>query len=219
MLDLVLIDGKARGIIARNLVTGEIERHSAHAVVLASGGYGTVYYLSTLAVNSNASAAWKAHKKGAFFANPSFVQIHPTSIPELNDYQAKLTLMSESLRNDGRIWVPKEKNDKRHANDIPEEERDYYLERRYPAFGNLVPRDVASRAAKERCDAGYGVGETGLAVNLDFRDAINKQGKKAIEDKYGNLFEMYETITGINPYQGANENISGRTLYNGWALG
>jgi len=201
MLDLVLIDGKARGIIVRNLVTGEIERHSAHAVVLASGGYGTVYYLSTLAVNSNASAAWKAHRKGAFFANPSFVQIHPTSIPQLNDFQAKLTLMSESLRNDGRIWTPKEKNDKRHANDIPEEERDYYLERRYPAFGNLVPRDVASRAAKERCDAGYGVGETGLAVNLDFRDAINKQGKIAIENKYGNLFEMYETITGINPYK------------------
>jgi len=201
MLDLVLIDGKARGIIVRNLITGEIERHSAHAVVLASGGYGTVYYLSTLAVNSNASAAWKAYKKGAFFANPSFVQIHPTSIPQLNDYQAKLTLMSESLRNDGRIWVPKKKNDKRHANDIPEEERDYYLERRYPAFGNLVPRDVASRAAKERCDAGYGVGETGLAVNLDFKDAISKQGKKAIEDKYGNLFEMYETITGLNPYE------------------
>ena len=201
MLDLVLIDGKARGIIVRNLITGEMERHSAHAVVLASGGYGTVYYLSTLAVNSNASAAWKAYKKGAFFANPSFVQIHPTSIPQLNDYQAKLTLMSESLRNDGRIWVPKKKNDKRHANDIPDEERDYYLERRYPAFGNLVPRDVASRAAKERCDAGYGVGETGLAVNLDFRDAISKQGKKAIEDKYGNLFEMYETITGLNPYE------------------
>ena len=201
MLDLVLIDGKARGIIVRNLITGEMERHSAHAVVLASGGYGTVYYLSTLAVNSNASAAWKAYKKGAFFANPSFVQIHPTSIPQLNDYQAKLTLMSESLRNDGRIWVPKKKNDKRHANDIPEEERDYYLERRYPAFGNLVPRDVASRAAKERCDAGYGVGETGLAVNLDFKDAISIQGEKAIEDKYGNLFEMYETITGLNPYE------------------
>ena len=201
MLDLVVIDGKARGIIARNLLTGEIERHSAHAVVLATGGYGTIYYLSTLAVNSNASAAWKAHKKGAFFANPSFVQIHPTSIPQLNYYQSKLTLMSESLRNDGRIWVPKKKADKRPANEIPEEERDYYLERRYPAFGNLVPRDVASRAAKERCDAGYGVGETGLAVNLDFRDAINKQGKKAIEAKYGNLFEMYETITGINPYE------------------
>jgi len=201
MLELVIIDGKARGIITRNLITGKIERHSAHTVVLATGGYGTIYYLSTLAVNSNPSAAWKVHKKGAFFANPSFVQIHPTSIPQLNDYQAKLTLMSESLRNDGRIWVPKKKGDKRPPNEIPEEERDYYLERRYPAFGNLVPRDVASRAAKERCDAGYGVGDTGLAVNLDFRNAINKQGKKAIEDKYGNLFEMYETITGINPYE------------------
>jgi succinate dehydrogenase / fumarate reductase flavoprotein subunit len=201
LLEIVVIDGKARGIITRNLISGKIERHSAHAVVLATGGYGTIYYLSTLAVNSNPSAAWKAHKKGAFFANPSFVQIHPTSIPQLNDYQAKLTLMSESLRNDGRIWVPKAKGDKRHANEIPDEERDYYLERRYPAFGNLVPRDVASRAAKERCDAGYGVGDTGLAVNLDFRDAINKQGKKAIESKYGNLFEMYETITGLNPYE------------------
>jgi succinate dehydrogenase / fumarate reductase flavoprotein subunit len=201
MLDLVVIDGKARGIIARNLITGEIERHSAHAVVLATGGYGTVYYLSTLAVNSNASAAWKAYKKGAAFANPSFVQIHPTSIPQLNEFQSKLTLMSESLRNDGRIWVPKNKGDKRPANDIPEEERDYYLERRYPTFGNLVPRDVASRAAKERCDAGYGVGKTGLAVNLDFRDAIKKQGKKAIEDKYGNLFEMYRDITAIDPYE------------------
>jgi len=201
MLDLVLVDGKARGIIVRNLITGEIERHSAHAVILATGGYGTVYYLSTLAVNSNASAAWKAHRKGAFFANPSFVQIHPTSIPQLNEYQSKLTLMSESLRNDGRIWVPLAKGDKRHANDIPEEERDYYLERRYPTFGNLVPRDVASRAAKERCDAGFGVGETGLAVNLDFRDAVKKQGIKSIENKYGNLFEMYETITGINPYE------------------
>jgi succinate dehydrogenase / fumarate reductase flavoprotein subunit len=200
MLDLVVIDGKARGIIARNLITGEIERHSAHAVVLATGGYGTIYYLSTLAVNSNASAAWKAHKKGAFFANPSFIQIHPTSVPQLNPFQSKLTLMSESLRNDGRIWVPKAKSDKRPANSIPEEERDYYLERRYPTFGNLVPRDVASRAAKERCDAGYGVGETGLAVNLDFRDSIKKQGKEAIENKYGNLFEMYKTITGIDPY-------------------
>jgi succinate dehydrogenase / fumarate reductase, flavoprotein subunit len=201
MLELVIIDGRARGIITRNLLTGEIERHSAHAVVLATGGYGTIYYLSTLAVNSNASAAWKAHKKGAFFANPSFVQIHPTSVPQLNEFQSKLTLMSESLRNDGRIWVPKNKGDKRPANDIPEEERDYYLERRYPAFGNLVPRDVASRAAKERCDAGFGVGETGLAVNLDFRDAMGKQGKKAIENKYGNLFEMYRTITGIDPYE------------------
>ena len=201
MLELVVIDGKARGIITRNLITGEIERHSAHAVVLATGGYGTVYYLSTLAVNSNASAAWKAYKKGAAFANPSFVQIHPTSIPQLNEFQSKLTLMSESLRNDGRIWVPKMKGDSRPANDIPEEERDYYLERRYPAFGNLVPRDVASRAAKERYDAGYGVGKTGLAVNLDFRDAIKKQGKKAIENKYGNLFDMYSAITGMNPYE------------------
>jgi succinate dehydrogenase / fumarate reductase flavoprotein subunit len=200
MLDLVIIDGRARGIIARNLLTGDIERHSAHAVVLATGGYGTVYFLSTLAVNSNASAAWKAHKKGALFANPSFVQIHPTCVPQLNDFQAKLTLMSESLRNDGRVWVPKLKGDARPANDVPEEERDYYLERRYPAFGNLVPRDVASRAAKERCDAGFGVGETGLAVNLDFRDAIKKQGKAAIENKYGNLFEMYKTITGIDSY-------------------
>ncbi|MFA5818619.1 MAG: fumarate reductase/succinate dehydrogenase flavoprotein subunit [Bacteroidales bacterium] len=201
MLDLVLIDGKARGIIARNLLTGEIERHAAHAVVLATGGYGTIYYMSTLAVNSNASAAWKAHKKGAFFANPSFVQIHPTCVPQLNEFQSKLTLMSESLRNDGRVWVPKTKGDSRAANEIPEEERDYYLERRYPTFGNLVPRDVASRAAKERCDAGFGVGETGLAVNLDFRDSIKKQGKKAIENKYGNLFEMYKTITGIDPYE------------------
>ncbi|MDZ7738855.1 MAG: fumarate reductase/succinate dehydrogenase flavoprotein subunit [Bacteroidales bacterium] len=200
MLELVVVDGKARGIIARNLITGELERHSAHAVVLATGGYGTIYYLSTLAVHSNASAAWKAHKKGALFANPSFVQIHPTSIPQLNDYQSKLTLMSESLRNDGRIWVPKAKGDKRKASDIPDEERDYYLERRYPAFGNLVPRDVASRAAKERCDAGYGVGDTGLAVFLDFRDAINKLGKKAIENKYGNLFELYNIITGEDPY-------------------
>jgi len=201
MLDLVVVDGKARGIITRNLLTGELERHSAHAVVLATGGYGTVFYLSTLALGSNASAAWAAHKKGALFANPSFIQIHPTSIPVLNDYQSKLTLMSESLRNDGRVWVPKEKDEKRHPNQIPEAERDYYLERRYPAFGNLVPRDVASRAAKERCDAGYGVGDTGLSVYLDFKDAIEKQGKKAIEDKYGNLFEMYFKITGINPYE------------------
>jgi succinate dehydrogenase / fumarate reductase flavoprotein subunit len=200
MLELVLIDGKARGIITRNLITGEIEKHSAHAVVLATGGYGTIYYLSTLAVNSNPSAVWKAHKKGAFFANPSFIQIHPTSIPQLNEFQSKLTLMSESLRNDGRIWAPLKKGDNRPANEIPEAERDYYLERRYPAFGNLVPRDVASRATKERCDAGYGVGKTGLAVYLDFRDAINKQGKQSIENKYGNLFEMYRNITGIDPY-------------------
>ncbi|MCD4695777.1 MAG: fumarate reductase/succinate dehydrogenase flavoprotein subunit [Bacteroidales bacterium] len=201
MLELVVIDGKARGIITRNLVTGELERHAGHAVILATGGYGTIYYLSTLAVNSNASAAWAAYKKGAFFGNPSFIQIHPSSVPVLNEYQAKLTLMSESLRNDGRVWVPKKKGDKRPANEITEEERDYYLERRYPAYGNLVPRDVGSRAAKERCDAGYGVGDTGLAVNLDFKDAIAKQGKKAIENKYGNLFEMYEKITGINPYE------------------
>ena len=200
MLDVVVVDGKARGIITRNLLTGEIERHSAHAVVLATGGYGTVFYLSTLGLGSNASAAWSAYRKGALFANPSFIQIHPTSIPVLNDYQCKLTLMSESLRNDGRVWVSKQKGDKRHPNDIPEAERDYYLERKYPAFGNLVPRDVASRAAKERCDAGYGAGDSGLSVYLDFRDAIAKQGKKAIQDKYGNLFEMYEKITGVVPY-------------------
>jgi len=200
MLELVLIDGKARGIITRNLITGEIERHAAHAVVLATGGYGTIYFLSTLAVNSNASAAWKAHRRGAYFANPSFMQIHPTCIPQLNDFQAKLTLMSESLRNDGRLWVSKTKGDKRHPNEITDEERDYYLERKYPSYGNLVARDLASRATKERCDAGYGVGDTGLAVYLDFRDAIKKQGKEVIADKYGNLFHMYKTITGIDPY-------------------
>jgi succinate dehydrogenase / fumarate reductase flavoprotein subunit len=201
MMDLVVIDGKARGIITRNMVTGEIERHSAHAVVLATGGYGTIYYLSTLALNSNGSSAMQAYRKGALFGNPSFVQIHPTSIPVLNDFQAKLTLMSESLRNDGRIWVPKTKGDNRKPAEIPEEERDYYLERRYPAFGNLVPRDVASRAAKERCDAGYGVGATGQSVYLDFRDAIQKQGAKTINDKYGNLFELYEKITGDSPLE------------------
>jgi succinate dehydrogenase / fumarate reductase flavoprotein subunit len=201
MLDLVVVDGRARGIITRNLLTGEIERHSAHAVILATGGYGTIYYMSTLAVNSNASAAWKAHKRGAFFANPSFIQIHPTSVPQLNEFQSKLTLMSESLRNDGRMWVPAKKGDQRPANTVPEEERDYFLERRYPAYGNLVPRDVGSRASKERCDAGYGVGKSGLSVYLDFRDAIKKQGKKMIESKYGNLFEMYHTITGIDPYE------------------
>jgi succinate dehydrogenase / fumarate reductase, flavoprotein subunit len=201
MLDLVVVDGKARGIITRNLLNGEIERHSAHAVILATGGYGTVFYLSTLALGSNASAAWSAYKQGALFANPSFIQIHPTSIPVLNDYQSKLTLMSESLRNDGRVWVSSVKNDKRHPLEIPENERDYYLERRYPAFGNLVPRDVASRAAKERCDAGFGAGDTGLSVYLDFSQAIAKQGQKAIENKYGNLFEMYEKITGTNPYK------------------
>lgn len=201
MLELVIIDGKARGIITRNLVTGEIERHAAHAVVFATGGYGTIYYLSTLAVQSNASAAMLAYRKGAFFGNPSFIQIHPTCIPVLNDYQSKLTLMSESLRNDGRIWVPKSKDDKRKPNDIPEEDRDYFLERRYPAFGNLVPRDVASRAAKERCDNGFGVGKTGLAVYLDFSVAVSKQGEKVVKGKYGNLFDMYEKITGESPYK------------------
>jgi len=201
MLEIVVKDGKARGIVCRNLVTGEMERYSAHAVVLATGGYGTIYFLSTLAVNSSGAAAYAAYKKGALFANPSFIQIHPSSIPQLNEYQSKLTLMSESLRNDGRVWVPKEKGDKRSPSDIPKEERDYYLERRYPAYGNLVPRDIGARAAKERCDAGYGVGETGYAVYLDFEDAINEQGKKAIEDKYGNLFDLYQKITGENPYK------------------
>ncbi len=201
MLELVVVDGKARGIICRNLVTGEIERHSAHAVVLATGGYGTIFFLSTLAVNSSGEAAYAAYKKGAFFANPSFVQIHPSCIPQLNEYQCKLTLMSESLRNDGRVWVPKSKDDKRKAKDIPTEDRDYYLERRYPAFGNLVPRDIASRAAKERCDAGFGVGDTGYAVYLDFSDAIKAQGEKTIKNKYGNLFDLYRKITGENPYK------------------
>lgn len=222
MLDVVMVDGKARGIIARNLITGELERHFGHATLLCTGGYGNVFYLSTNAMGSNVTAAWKAHKKGAFFGNPCYTQIHPTCIPVTGDHQSKLTLMSESLRNDGRIWVPKKKDDTRKAFDIPEEERDYYLERRYPAFGNLVPRDVASRAAKERCDEGYGVGTTKLAVYLDFKDAIvrygkievGKQsldnvsdatviamGKKVVEEKYGNLFEMYDKITGENPYE------------------
>lgn len=229
MMDLVLVDGKARGIIARNLVTGEIERHAAHAVVLASGGYGNVFFLSTNAMGSNVTAAWRAHRKGAFFANPCFTQIHPTCIPVSGDLQAKLTLMSESLRNDGRIWVPKKKEDAKaiqegrlKPTEIKEEDRDYYLERRYPAFGNLVPRDVASRAAKERCDAGYGVNKTGQAVYLDFASAIErygkekafssgnkdasheeiiKLGKEVVEAKYGNLFDMYEKITDQNPYE------------------
>jgi succinate dehydrogenase / fumarate reductase, flavoprotein subunit len=221
MLDVVMIEGKARGIIARNLVTGELERHFGHAVLLCTGGYGNVFYLSTNAMGSNVTAAWKAHRKGAYFGNPCFTQIHPTCIPVSGDHQSKLTLMSESLRNDGRIWVPKQKGDTRKPNEIPEEERDYYLERRYPAFGNLVPRDVASRAAKERCDAGYGVGTTKMAVYLDYADAIKRYGKieagkkgnatateaeiialgkKVVEEKYGNLFEMYEKITGENPY-------------------
>ncbi|MDE3212729.1 MAG: fumarate reductase/succinate dehydrogenase flavoprotein subunit, partial [Bacteroidota bacterium] len=222
MLDIVKIDGKARGIIARNLVTGKLERYFGHAVLICSGGYGNVFYLSTNAMGSNVTAAWKSHKRGAYFANPCFTQIHPTCIPVTGDHQSKLTLMSESLRNDGRIWVPKNKDEKRKAVDIPHEERDYYLERRYPAFGNLVPRDVASRAAKERCDAGYGVGTTRMAVYLDFADAIKRYGKvevskrglenadeamqislgkEVIADKYGNLFEMYEKITGENPYE------------------
>ena len=207
MMDLVVVDGRARGIITRNLVNGEIERFAAHAVVLATGGYGNIYYLSTNAMNSNGSAAWQCHKKGALFANPCYVQIHPTCIPVHGDYQSKLTLMSESLRNDGRIWVPKKKEDaeairakKLKPTDIAEEDRDYYLERRYPAFGNLVPRDVASRAAKERCDAGYGVG-TGLAVYLDFADAIQRLGRDVVEQRYGNLFQMYQKITDDNPYE------------------
>lgn len=201
MVNLVIVDGRARGIIVRNLVTGELERHAAHAVVLATGGYGTIYYYSTLALNSNGSAAWAAYKKGAYFANPSFIQIHPTGLPMLNEFQSKLTLMSESLRNDGRIWVPKKQGDKRKPQEIPEEERDYYLERRYPAFGNLVPRDVASRAAKERCDAGYGVGPTGQSVYLDFSDALKRFGRKVLMDRYGNLFEMYEKIVGESPLE------------------
>jgi succinate dehydrogenase / fumarate reductase flavoprotein subunit len=229
MLDLVLVDGKARGIIARNMVTGELEKHSAHAVVIASGGYGNVFFLSTNAMGSNVTAAWQIHKKGAYFANPCYTQIHPTCIPRSGDYQSKLTLMSESLRNDGRIWVPKNiedvegiRNGTIKPKDLTEDQRDYYLERRYPAFGNLVPRDVASRAAKERCDAGYGVNKTGEAVYLDFASAIMRYGKekatvigehspsdervrelgeKVVEEKYGNLFQMYEKITDDNPYK------------------
>lgn len=201
MLDLVIIDGKARGIIVRNLVSGEIESYAGDSVILASGGYGNIYYLSTNAKNSNASAAWRCHKRGAFFANPCFVQIHPTCIPVSGDYQSKLTLMSESLRNDGRVWVPINPRDRRPPASIPEAERDYFLERKYPTYGNLVPRDVASRNAKEVCDRGFGVSESGRAVYLDFRDEIQKLGKEVIEDKYGNLFEMYGKITGEDAYQ------------------
>jgi succinate dehydrogenase / fumarate reductase flavoprotein subunit len=222
MVELVIIDGKTRGIIARNLVTGELERHFGHAVLLCTGGYGNVFYLSTNAMGSNVTAAWKAHRKGAYFANPCFTQIHPTCIPVSGDHQSKLTLMSESLRNDGRIWVPAKEGDNRAPNEIAEEERDYYLERRYPAFGNLVPRDVASRAAKERCDAGYGVGTSKQAVYLDYAAAIQRYGKaeaskrnlgsvssetitalgkEVVKEKYGNLFDMYENITGENPYE------------------
>lgn len=222
MLDVVTIDGITRGIIARNLITGEMEKHFGHAVLLCTGGYGNVFYLSTNAMGSNVTAAWKAHKKGAFFGNPCYTQIHPTCIPVSGDHQSKLTLMSESLRNDGRIWVPKKKDDNRKPTDIPEEERDYYLERRYPAFGNLVPRDVASRGAKERCDAGYGVGNSKMAVYLDFafntarygrteatkkniqnpsKEEIMRLGKEVVKEKYGNLFDMYQQITGENPYE------------------
>ena len=208
MLDVVIVDGKARGIIARNLITGKIERFGAHAVVVASGGYGNVFYLSTNAMNCNVTAAWKIYKKGAFFANPCYTQIHPTCIPVSGEHQSKLTLMSESLRNDGRIWVPKHKEDveairegKLKPTEIPEENRDYYLERRYPAFGNLVPRDVASRAAKERCDAGFGVNKAGYAVYLDFADAISRLGVETVKERYGNLFDMYQNITGDDPYK------------------
>jgi succinate dehydrogenase / fumarate reductase flavoprotein subunit len=198
--DIVLVDGKARGIVARNLINGELETYAADAVILASGGYGNVFFLSTNAMGSNVTAAWKAYKKGAMFGNPCYTQIHPTCIPVHGDYQSKLTLMSESLRNDGRVWVPKNKDEKRHPNEIPETDRDYYLERVYPSFGNLAPRDVSSRQAKFRCDEGLGVGATKLAVYLDFRDAIKRDGKKKIEERYGNLFEMYERIVGENPY-------------------
>ena len=201
LLDIVKVDGHARGIVVRDLVTGEIRRHAADAVMLCTGGYGNVFYLSTNAMGSNVTAALKAYKRGAGFANPCFTQIHPTCIPVSSDHQSKLTLMSESLRNDGRVWVPKKKGDTRAAGDIPEDERDYYLERRYPSFGNLVPRDVASRAAKERCDEGYGVGSTGLAVYLDFADAIKRLGEDVVRERYGNLFHMYEKITDENPYK------------------
>ena len=201
MLDLVLVDGKARGIVVRNLVTGQIESYAADAVILATGGYATVFFLSTNAVNCNATAIWRAHKKGAYFANPCFTQIHPTCIPQSGESQSKLTLMSESLRNDGRVWVPKNKADKRPAAQIPEEERDYYLERIYPAFGNLVPRDIASRAAKRMCDDGYGVGQTGYAVYLDFADAVKRLGASVVGERYGNLFHMYHEITDDDPYK------------------
>ncbi|MEV6607171.1 fumarate reductase/succinate dehydrogenase flavoprotein subunit [Kutzneria sp. NPDC051319] len=201
MLDLIVVDGKARGIVARDLITGEISTHLADAVVLASGGYGNVFYLSTNAKGSNATAIWRAHKRGAYFANPCFTQIHPTCIPRSGEHQSKLTLMSESLRNDGRIWVPKRQADTRPPREIPEHERDYYLERQYPSFGNLVPRDIASRAAKNMCDAGYGVGPGGLGVYLDFADAIERLGRPAIEARYGNLFDMYRQITAEDPYQ------------------
>jgi len=201
MLDLVVIDGRARGIVVRNLINGQLERHDAHAVVLCTGGYGNVFFLSTNAMTSNVTAAFRTYKKGAYFANPCFTQIHPTCVPVHGTFQSKLTLMSESLRNDGRVWVPKDPDGKRPSSQIPESERDYFLEEKYPSFGNLVPRDVASRNAKEQCDMGKGVGETGLAVYLDFADAIKRDTRAVIEKKYGNLFQMYEKITGENPYE------------------
>src|SRR5687767_10281203 len=201
MLDLVVVDGHAKGIITRNMVTGKIEAHAGDAVVLGTGGYVNVFYLSTNAKASNATAIWRAHKRGAAFANPCFTQIHPTCIPVSGEYQSKLTLMSESLRNDGRVWVPKEKGDKRSPGEIPEGERDYYLERKYPSFGNLAPRDIASRGAKEVCDEGRGVGESGLGVYLDFADAIRRLGEGVIRERYGNLFEMYQRITDEDPYK------------------
>src|SRR4051795_2755394 len=201
MLDLIVVDGRARGIVARDLVTGEVTTHYADAVVLATGGYGNVFYLSTNAKGSNATAIWRAHKRGAYFGNPCYTQIHPTCIPVHGEYQSKLTLMSESLRNDGRVWVPKERGDTRDPREIPEDERDYYLERIYPAFGNLVPRDIASRQAKNVCDEGRGVGPGGLGVYLDFADAMGRLGRKTIESKYGNLFDMYARITGEDPYE------------------
>jgi succinate dehydrogenase / fumarate reductase flavoprotein subunit len=215
MLDLVIINEQARGVVVRNLITGEIEAHAADAVVLSTGGYGNVYYLSTMAMASNVSASYRVFKKGAFFANPCFIQIHPTCIPVHGTYQSKLTLMSESLRNDGRVWVPKKPGDKHPPRQIPESERDYFLENKYPSFGNLVPRDVASRNAKEQCDMGKGVGETGFAVYLDFEDAIKRDGKDVIAQKYGNLFQMYEKITADNPY----DDLSCGSLHNGWPLG
>ncbi|MEZ5951598.1 MAG: succinate dehydrogenase (quinone) flavoprotein subunit [Planctomycetaceae bacterium] len=219
MLDLVCVDGVARGIVARNLATGEMERHSAHAVLLCTGGYGNVYYLSTNAMGCNVTAAWRCYKRGAFFANPCFTQIHPTCIPVHGTYQSKLTLMSESLRNDGRVWVPRNKDDKRAPEQIPEAERDYYLERRYPAFGNMVPRDIASRAAKERCDAGYGVGETGMSVYLDFQHAHPGTGKSGHRGRYGNPVPYVQENHGRGLLPGADENLSGSALHHGRPVG
>lgn len=225
MLDVVTIEGKARGIIARDLVTGKLERHFGHAVLLCTGGYGNVFFLSTNAMGCNVTAAWKAYKRGAYFGNPCYTQIHPTCIPVSGEYQSKLTLMSESLRNDGRVWVPKSQEDakairegRKKPTDIAEDARDYYLERKYPSYGNLAPRDISSRAAKEACDDGRGVGESGLAVYLDFADAIKRLGKHVIEERYGNLFDMYSHITAENPYE-VPMRIYPAVLYNGWLMG